>query len=134
MNCRVRFTRAAALAVVLTVVGFAADDNQMIFPAGASHPGTPAPAAGGTLNKVSLAVGLVLAAGGGWLVWRNRRRVPLGRDQRSLAIEETRPLGNRQYLVVASHEGKKFLIGVCPGQISLLSELTNASEPGNSRT
>jgi flagellar protein FliO/FliZ len=133
MNGRVRFTRGAVLALALAVMGFAADDNQMIFPAGGTHPGAAAPTTGGALNNLSLVVGLVLAAAGGWFVWRNRGRAPLGRDQRALAIEETRPLGNRQYLVVASHEGKKFLLGVCPGQISLLSELTNVSEPRSSQ-
>jgi flagellar protein FliO/FliZ len=117
----------------MTAVGFGADDNQMIFPAGGSRSGEAVPAAGGTLNNISLIVGLALAAAGGWFVWRNRRRVPLGRDQRALAIDETRPLGNRQYLVVASHDGKKFLLGVCPGQINLLSELTATSESGSAR-
>ena len=42
-------------------------------------------------------------------------------------VEETRALGNRQYLVVASYEGKKFLLGVCPGQINLLSPLGDES-------
>ena len=49
--------------------------------------------------------------------------MPAKSDLRSLAVEETRSLGNRQYLVVASYEGKKFLLGVCPGRINLLSAL-----------
>ena len=100
---------------------FAADDD-IIVP-GASRTEAPGKASGGNLNSVSLLIGLALAGVGGWLVWRNRRGVPVARDLRSLAIDETRSLGNRQYLVVASYEGKKFLIGVCPGRIDMLSPL-----------
>ena len=42
---------------------------------------------------------------------------------RKLEISETRMLGNRQFLVVAQYEGKKMLIGVCPGRIDYLCEL-----------
>jgi flagellar protein FliO/FliZ len=52
---------------------------------------------------------------------------------RSLAIDETRSLGNRQYLVVASYEGKKFLIGVCPGRIDMLSSLDGSSSKEKAR-
>ena len=76
---------------------------------------------------MSLVLGVALAGAGGWLVWRNRRGTPIGRDMRVLAIDETRSLGNRQYLVVASYEGKKFLIGVCPGRIDMLSALDGSS-------
>ena len=47
----------------------------------------------------------------------------LGREARKLTVAETRSLGNRQYLVVADYEGRKFLLGVCPGRIDLLSSL-----------
>jgi flagellar protein FliO/FliZ len=104
---------------------FAADDNQIIFP-GSTRAESPAKSAGATLNSLSLIVGVALAGVGGWLLWRNRRGTPAGRDVRSLAIDETRSLGNRQYLVVASYEGKKFLIGVCPGRIDMLSPLESA--------
>jgi flagellar protein FliO/FliZ len=36
-------------------------------------------------------------------------------------------LGNRQFLVVAEYEGRKMLLGVCPGRIELLSELGGKS-------
>jgi flagellar protein FliO/FliZ len=68
-------------------------------------------------------LGLVLAGVGGWFVWRNRHRVAPGRDAHALTVEETRALGNKQFLVVASYEGKKFLLGVCPGRIDLLAPL-----------
>ena len=59
----------------------------------------------------------------GWLVWRGRKLNLSGRDPRQLVINETRSLGSRQYLVVASYEGKKLLLGVCPGRIDLLTPL-----------
>lgn len=110
------------LALVCAARAFAADDDKVIFP-GSSRTEAPSKAASGGVNSITLVLGLGLAAVGGWLVWRNRRGVPIGRDHRLLAVDETRSLGNRQYLVVASYENRKFLIGVCPGRIDLLSPL-----------
>jgi flagellar protein FliO/FliZ len=50
----------------------------------------------------------------------------------SLKIEETKPLGNRQFLVVASYEGQKFLLGVVPGRVDFLSALK--AEEGTGKT
>jgi flagellar protein FliO/FliZ len=108
---------------------FAADDNTIIVP-GASRATSPANSAAPTLNSVSLILAVALAGVGGWLVLRNRRGKPIGRDQRLLAVDETRSLGNRQYLVVASYEGKKFLIGVCPGRIDMLAPLEGTVATG----
>lgn len=109
---------------------FAADDNKVIFPAGnATATSASSVPAGGGLGNVTLVVGLVLAAVGGWFVWRGRLSAPLGRDTRQLALSETRSLGNRQYLVVATYEDKKFLLGVCPGRIDLLAPLHDAPAP-----
>jgi flagellar protein FliO/FliZ len=72
---------------------------------------------------------LALAAGGTWWLWRSRTQPKLGgRSGHQLAIEETRSLGNRQYLVVAAYEGKKLLLGVTPGRIKLLCELPDDTE------
>ena len=128
MKSRVRGMVAGVLALALTFTAMAADDSDVIFPSGGTQPGAPAMAASDGLNSVSLVVGLLLAAVGGWFLWRNRRRIPAGREARALAIDETRSLGNRQYLVVASHEGRRFLLGVCPGQISFLSALPDATD------
>jgi flagellar protein FliO/FliZ len=102
-----------------------ADGEQILIPNSSLNvkaPGT----AGGTGSGALTMVGVLgLAGAGGWLLWRGRggslkqfNRVP-----RQLAVEETRSLGNRQFLVVASYQDKKFLIGVCPGRIDLLSAL-----------
>ena len=66
---------------------------------------------------------LLLAGAGGWLLWRGRTKRLLGQEAPQLAIAETRSLGNRQFLVVASFEDKKFLLGVCPGRIELIAPL-----------
>jgi flagellar protein FliO/FliZ len=112
---------------LLASAAVAADDNKIIFPGGASKD-TSTVAPGGSLNTVTLLVGVVLAGVGGWLVWRNRRGAPMGRDLHALSINETRSLGNRQYLVVASYEGKRFLLGVCPGSINMLTSLPEGSD------
>jgi len=84
--------------------------------------GASAPHSGGSLV---LAGALLLALGGGWLLLKRRGLIPARsiRPGRKIVIEETRSLGNRQYLVVAGYEGKKFLLGVTAGQIQMLSTL-----------
>ena len=120
--------RAKALAGTVAVLAAstlvrAADDNRVIYPSGSGHASSPAGGGSGMANTITLVVALVFAAVGLWVFLRNRRAPGLGRDSRLLAVDETRSLGNRQYLVVASYDGKKFLLGVCPGRIDLLSAL-----------
>lgn len=121
----------ASLALAVFAFAFAwpavaADDNTVISPRSAARNDAPAASLGGSFNSMSLLLGLALAGAGGWMVWRNRRGTPVGKDLRALSVDETRSLGNRQYLVVASYEGKKFLLGVCPGRIDMLSPLDAA--------
>ena len=120
------------IAMTMGAAAFAADDEKIFTPGGSSA-ATPSTSAGTSLNSISLLLGVALAGVGGWMVWRNRRGNPAGREVRALAIDETRSLGSRQYLVVASYEGKKFLIGVCPGRIDLLSPLEGTSSPEKGR-
>ncbi len=68
---------------------------------------------------------VVLCLGGGaWLWFRAKGK---GRSLKTtgseILIEETRPLGNRQYLVLTSCRGRSFLIGVSQGRIDLVSEV-----------
>ena len=129
-----RLCRAAAGSLLLAVAAAAAPDqpksDDVIYPRPAAT-STPAaaPAVAGRpdsgFNGTLLLLGVAAAATGGFLLWR-QRRAPAGlsgRDARKLAIAETRSLGNRQYLVVADYDGRKFLLGVCPGRIDLLSPL-----------
>ncbi len=101
-----------------------ADPGQVLYPGGNPASAGPAvPAAGGGAGPLTIVGALFLAGAGGWLVWRGRKLNLAGRDPRQLVINETRSLGSRQYLVVASYEGKKLLLGVCPGRIDLLTPL-----------
>ncbi len=129
---QMRRSVAIIAALVICAAVRAADESRVIFPgSGSSGDAVPVSTASGSLHSMSLFLGLALAGAGGWMVWRNRQGKPVGREMRALLIDETRTLGNRQYLVVASYEGKKFLLGVCPGRIDLLSPLDSAA--GSSR-
>ncbi len=119
----------SALLLVLSVFLFAPSlhaDEKIIYPRPAENAGTPAAKSGSALSSAPLLLlALGAAAAGGWLLWRQRRTPAglAGRDARKLAVTESRSLGNRQYLVVADYDGRKFLLGVCPGRIDLLSPL-----------
>jgi flagellar protein FliO/FliZ len=122
-----RLRRGAIVTGLLLALGArpecaAAADETTIFTPGTSRSATPEMSGSG-FGSVSLVLGLLLAGAGGWLLWRQRRGAPVGRELRALAIDETRSLGNRQFLVVASYEGRKFLLGVCPGRIDMLTPL-----------
>jgi flagellar biogenesis protein FliO len=65
--------------------------------------------------------------------WLRNRKGPLkgrigrglGESEHSLRVEETKMLGNKQFLVVVSYGGRKMLIGVGPGLINHLCYLNN---------
>jgi flagellar protein FliO/FliZ len=99
------------------------------------YPGTPPaqtarPEASGISITGTVFI-VALAGAGAWLWWRGRRgaRGSGLHGDRRLALAETRPLGNRQYLVVASYDGRKFLLGVCPGRIEMLAPLDPGPPP-----
>ncbi len=129
-----RSTLRLGLLLVLSgapVVGFAEDT--VIYPRSVAPAELPAPARAASSNATLLFLALAAVAAGGWLLWRQRCS-PQGltsREARKLAIAESRSLGNRQYLVVADYDGRKFLLGVCPGRIDLLSPLDNNAPPKN---
>lgn len=77
-----------------------------------------------------LIAALLLGSAGAWFLVKRRAAGPLGsaKGDRKIQIEETRSLGNRQYLVVADYEGSKFLIGVTPGQIQMLAPLKSSQK------
>jgi len=121
-----RFGRGGIGAFLLCASStLAADDSKVFYPASSAPASAPA---GGGLGSLSLVLGILLAAVGAWLVWRGRRAAPRTAEGHALAIEETRSLGNRQFLVVASYADKKFLLGVCPGRIDHLAVLHDRDE------
>jgi flagellar protein FliO/FliZ len=127
MNLFSRFSVAVLLMVFFgSVIAFAAptDQDQVIVPSTAGAKSAEPTSTGGT-GVATVAVILLLAGAGGWFLWRSRTNgaIGLNKGQRQLAIEETRSLGNRQFLVVAGYQNKKFLLGVCPGKIELLAPL-----------
>lgn len=108
----------------------AAAANEVIIP-GATQRAEAAAGTSPAYGAISVLGVLVLAGAGAWMLIRGRKlNVTMGnRDVRLLNITETKSLGNRQYLVVATYEDKKFLLGVCPGRIDLLSTLESRSSP-----
>ena len=48
-----------------------------------------------------------------------------GKHDRKLEILETKPLGNRQFLLVVAYENEKILIGVHPNGMRFLSKLNS---------
>lgn len=119
------------LGCVLISAVCAADDDAVLHPRGAtSSANAPVVGRASGPGVPLLPIAVLCAVAGGWLYWRHRKN-PAGagaRSERRLVIAETRPLGNRQHLVVADYEGRKFLLGVCPGRIDLLSRLDDPSD------
>jgi flagellar biosynthetic protein FliO len=77
------------------------------------------------LAAVFLVLGLVAVFA--WLL-RKGAFGPLGRRGASaIAVETAVPLGERRSVVVIAVEGRRLLLGLAPGQVSLLAEL-HASE------
>ena len=48
-----------------------------------------------------------------------------GKLNRKLEILETKPLGNRQFLLVVAYENEKFLVGLHPNGMQFLSKLNS---------
>jgi flagellar protein FliO/FliZ len=106
--------------------------DQIIYPRNSQDrpPAAPAVKSSSVGNMLILLVALALTAAGVWVLIQRRQAGPLAaRGQRRLQIEETRPLGGRQYLVVANYDGKKYLLGITPGRINLLTPLHSVDTP-----
>ena len=94
----------------------------LLYPAGGPTAEGVAPATPAATSATWVFVVLVgLTAGAVWL-WRRRQPSKAGR-RGTIEIEDTRALGNRQFLVVASCDGRRFLLGVAAGGIQMLSPL-----------
>jgi flagellar protein FliO/FliZ len=129
---------AAALVVAAGVaraqsngtVNPARDANAVLYPHSA-EPSPVAKVAAAPNGSMTVILVCILGAAGGWMLWnRIRTRGPAALGGRQLTIAETKSLGNRQFLVVASYQDQKFLLGVCPGRIDLLSSLGTGPDAG----
>jgi flagellar protein FliO/FliZ len=131
---RLRLTLLLVAVLLALPLALRAKD-EVIYPRNAAAPEAPADTrSGGSVNLITGLLGLACAAGAGWFYWRNRATggKGAGRTERKLSIAETRSLGNRQHLLVADYDGKKYLLGVCPGRIDLLTPLSDDTTKGQS--
>ena len=97
--------------------------DTVLYPDGAKHGEAAAPRSSSAPTSGSwIFITLSGCAGAGFWLWLRKRRLPVP-GRACIQIEDTRPLGNRQFLVVASCDGKRFLLGVAAGGIQLLSPL-----------
>jgi flagellar protein FliO/FliZ len=55
-------------------------------------------------------------------------------SDRKLQVLETRPLGNKQYLLVVGYEDTRMLLGVTPGKIDYLCPLDTTTAPADFST
>jgi len=77
----------------------------------------------GIRGLAAVFVVLALVAVFAWLL-RKGAFGPLGRRGVSaIAVETAVPLGERRSVVVVAVEGRRLLLGLAPGQVSLLTEL-----------
>jgi flagellar protein FliO/FliZ len=112
-----------------------ASPDQIIYPKNSPErpAGLPVEKSSAISNMLVMMAAIALAAAGAWVLIQRRQTGALSvRGQRKLQIEETRPLGGRQYLIVANYDGKKFLLGVTPGRINLLTSLDDLAPKPNS--
>lgn len=99
----------------------------VLHPSGGAAPSLPASSSSSGFGAGGVFVLLVAAGAAGWWAWQ-RRRSPLAARRDCIQIEDTRALGNRQFLVVATARGRRFFLGVSPGGIRLLAPL-DADDP-----
>ena len=100
--------------------------DAVIYPKGSSG-ATAAPSKDrGYSSPFYLVFAIVIAGAGAWILWKRRAGgslIPSAAKGAKLSIEETRSLGNRQYLVVAAYGGRKYLLGVTTDKIEMLTHL-----------
>src|SRR5687767_15339656 len=78
------------------------------------------------MAAVFVVLGLVVA-----LAWLLRRGAfgPLRPGSRAITVETAVPLGERRSLVIVAVEGRRLLLGMTPGQISMVTELGAVATP-----
>lgn len=78
----------------------------------------PVPISGQALAAMAVVLGLLVIAS-----WLLRRGMLIRRSQQPVTVETAVALGDRRSLVIVAVEGRRLLIGLTPGQISLVTEL-----------
>lgn len=72
---------------------------------------------------------LGIVAGLAWLA-RRGAFAKLGRANRPITVETAVALGERRSLVIVAVEGRRLLLGLTPGQVSMVTELTPKPRSG----
>ncbi len=79
----------------------------------------------GLTTQSWLAVLIVLALVGALaLLLRKGVLGSLGRKGKLIQVETAVPLGDRRSLVIVAVEGRRLLLGLAPGQVSMVAELS----------
>jgi flagellar protein FliO/FliZ len=73
-------------------------------------------------SMVAVLVVLGLVAALAWLLRRGTFDA-LRRGPRLISVETAVPLGERRSLVIVAVEGRRLLLGLTPGQVSMVTEL-----------
>ena len=77
------------------------------------------------LASFAIVIGLLLAFV--WILRRGSFNLAGGRARAIIAIETAASLGDRRSLVIVNVEGRRLLLGLAPGAVSLVSELAPAT-------
>ena len=62
-----------------------------------------------------------------WALRRGALRLPALKARASIVVETATSLGDRRSLAIISVEGRRLLIGLTPGSVSLIANLESAS-------
>ena len=77
----------------------------------------PVPISGQALAAVVITIGVLAALA--WIL----RRSGVRRSSQPVSVETAVPLGERRSLLIVAVEGRRLLLGLTPGQITLVTEL-----------
>jgi flagellar protein FliO/FliZ len=85
---------------------------------GVAYAADPVMPSGRALLVVTLVIGLLALA-----AWLLRRHAPSRGIRQAVTVETAVSLGERRSLVIVGVEGRRLLLGLTPGSISLVTEL-----------
>jgi flagellar protein FliO/FliZ len=81
----------------------------------------PVMPSGRALLSVVIVIGVL-----GAIAWLLRRNMPARRVRQMVTVETAVSLGERRSLVIVGVEGRRFLLGLTPGSVSLVADLGNS--------